>query len=216
MSEPAGPAATRVAVLDYGIGNLRSAQKALEHVGARAELTSDRATIEAADAIVLPGVGSFGRCREALAASGLDRLAAAAIEADVPFLGICVGMQLLLEGSEESPGVKGLGVLPGTARRLPRHVKHPQMQWNRLTLHGRSPLFDGLEEPLWMYFVHSFAASPGDQVVATCHYGGEVTAAMQRGRVLATQFHPEKSGRSGLSVLDNFVRFAAIARSDAA
>jgi len=198
----------RLAVLDYGIGNLRSAQKALEHVGASATLTADPSVIEAADAVVLPGVGAFGRCREALAETGLDRVALDAVASGRPFLGICIGMQLLYDESEESPGVEGLGVLPGVVRRLPAEVKHPQMQWNRLDITGNSPLFDGLGERPWMYFVHSFAAEATDDVIATVDYGGPVTAAAQRGSVMATQFHPEKSGRGGLAVLENFVRLA--------
>ena len=198
-----------VAVLDYGIGNLRSAQKALEHVGARAELTADPDRVAAADAVVLPGVGAFGRCREELAATGLDAVARDAVASGRPFLGICVGMQLLYEGSEESPGVDGLGILPGVVRRLPEGVKHPQMQWNRIDLTDGAALFAGLGERPWMYFVHSFAAELTDDVVATCDYGGPVTAAVQRANVHATQFHPEKSGRGGLAVLANFVEMAA-------
>ena len=194
-----------VAVLDYGIGNLRSAQKALERVGADARLTADAALVADAAGVVLPGVGAFGRSMEALRDAGLDGVALKAIAADVPFLGICVGMQLLYEGSEESPQHAGLGVLAGTVRRLPEGVKHPQMQWNLVETVGRSPLVDGLEEPLWVYFVHSFAPPPGPHVVATCDYGGPVVAAVQRGRLWATQFHPEKSGRAGLGVLANFV-----------
>lgn len=194
-----------VAVLDYGIGNLRSAQKALQQVGADARLTPDPALVADAAGVVLPGVGAFGRCMEALADAGLDRVALKAIAADVPFLGICVGMQLLYEGSEESPEVAGLGVLPGMVGRLPEGVKHPQMQWNVVDQLGPSALVDGLEQPLWAYFVHSFAPPPGPHVVATCDYGGPVVAAVERGNLWATQFHPEKSGRAGLAVLANFV-----------
>ncbi|CAN5157983.1 imidazole glycerol phosphate synthase subunit HisH [soil metagenome] len=194
-----------VAVLDYGIGNLRSAQKALELVGADARLTADAALVADAAGVVLPGVGAFGRCMEGLRDADLDKVAIKAIAADVPFLGICVGMQLLYEGSEESPERAGLGVLAGTVRRLPEGVKHPQMQWNVVDLVGRPALANGLDRPLWAYFVHSFAPPPGDHVVATCDYGGPVVAAVQRGRLWATQFHPEKSGRAGLGVLANFV-----------
>ncbi len=162
-----------IAVLDYGIGNLRSAEKALEHVGADALLTADADEVAAADAVVLPGVGAFGRCRDALAATGLDDVALAAVASGRPFLGICVGMQLLYDASEESPGVVGLGVLPGVVRRLPDGVKHPQMQWNRLDLLTETPLLAGLGERPWMYFVHSYAAETTDDVIATCDYGGE-------------------------------------------
>jgi glutamine amidotransferase len=194
-----------VAVLDYGIGNLRSAQKALERVGADARLTADPDEIAAADGVVLPGVGAFGRCMDALRESGLDRIAIDASAAGRPFLGICVGMQLLYEGSEEDPDAAGLGILPGIVRRLPEGVKHPQMQWNTLDVTGNPPLFAGIERPIWVYFVHSYAAEVTDDVVATCDYGGPVAAAVVRGDLWATQFHPEKSGEAGLAILENFV-----------
>ena len=205
-----GAVAPRVAVLDYGIGNLRSAEKALQHVGARAQLTADPAEAASADAVVLPGVGAFGPCRDALAASRLDTVALEAAASGRPFLGICVGMQLLYEGSEESPGAVGLGILPGQVRRLPEGVKHPQMQWNRLDVRrAGSDLLDGTTadgSAPWMYFVHSFAAEVTDDVVATCDYGGPVAAMAVRGNVVATQFHPEKSGHAGLDLLRNWVR----------
>lgn len=203
----AGAAVERplVAVLDYGIGNLRSAQKALEHVGADARLTADPAVIEEAAAVVLPGVGAFGRCMEALHRTGLADLAVGAAASGRPFLGICVGMQLMYEASEESPGVAGLGILPGTIRRLPAGVKHPQMQWNVLQPSRPSALLAGLPDPAWMYFVHSFAAEDGPDTVATCDYGGPVVAAVERGTIAATQFHPEKSGEAGLALLRSFV-----------
>jgi glutamine amidotransferase len=197
-------------VLDYGIGNLRSAAKAFQHVGADAVLTADPEQVASADAVVLPGVGAFGRCREALHDSGLDEVALEAVASGRPFLGICVGMQLLYDGSEEAPGVTGLGVLAGMVRRLPAGVKHPQMQWNRLELQAESPLLEGLGDAPWMYFVHSFAPEHTGEVVATCDYGGPVTAAAQRENVMATQFHPEKSGAAGLALLANFVRLAAV------
>jgi glutamine amidotransferase len=203
-----------VAVLDYGIGNLRSAEKALQHVGADATLTADPDRVAAADAVVLPGVGAFGPCVRALVDRGLDVVARRAVADGVPFLGICVGMQVLYESSEESPGVPGLGLLPGTVRRLPDGVKYPQMQWNTLDVSGSDHLFDGLGGSPWMYFVHSFAAEMGDDVVATCDYGGPVAAAARRGSVRAVQFHPEKSGRPGLELLANFVRIAAERGSD--
>lgn len=194
----------RVAVLDYGIGNLRSAEKALQKVGADARLVTDPAEAEAADGIVLPGVGAFGACMGALRASGLDKVAVEAVKAGRPFLGVCVGMQMLYEASDESPGVEGLGLLPGTVRRLPAGVKHPQMQWNTLQLTGESALLAGLAQPAWVYFVHSYAAEPHDGVVATCDYGGPVVAVVERDRLWATQFHPEKSGTTGLGILANF------------
>jgi imidazole glycerol-phosphate synthase subunit HisH len=194
-----------VAVLDYGIGNLRSAQKALERVGADARLTDDPDLIGRADAVVLPGVGAFGACMAALRATGLEKPAIDAAGSGRPFLGICVGMQLLYEGSDESPGVPGLGVLPGTVRLLPGDVKRPQMQWNRLEVRWDDPLLAGLEKDAWVYFVHSYAAEHSDHVLATCDYGGPVVAVVQHDRVWATQFHPEKSGAHGLRLMANFV-----------
>ncbi len=195
-----------IAVLDYGIGNLRSAEKALQFLGADARLVSDPDRASGAEAVVLPGVGSFGRCMEALRDCGLDRVALDAVSAGKPFLGICVGMQMLYEGSEESPGVPGLGVLSGVVTKLPDGVKRPQMQWNQLKLvRADSPLLAGLGPEPWVYFVHSYAPPPGDAIVATCDYGGAVAAAAVRDRVWATQFHPEKSGPTGLALLANFV-----------
>ena len=193
-----------IAVLDYGIGNLRSAEKALERVGADARLTADPAEVGAAQGVVLPGVGHFGRCMEALRDAGLEEPARAAIEAGTPFLGICVGMQLLYDGSDEAPDVKGMGVLPGHVRLLPDGVKRPQMQWNQLDF-TPNPMLAGLDDPVWMYFVHSYAPEPSDDVVAYCHYGGPVVAAVVRENLWATQFHPEKSGAAGLRLLANFV-----------
>ena len=198
-----------VAVLDYGIGNLRSAQKALEKVGADARLTADSGLIADADAVVLPGVGAFGACMDALRDCELDEVAIAAANDDRPFLGVCVGMQMLYEGSEESPGSVGLGVLPGNLRRLPETVKRPQMQWNLLDIHRPSQLFAPVSDPVWVYFVHSYAAdADGDSVVATCDYGGPVAAAIEREGLWATQFHPEKSGTVGLDLLRGFVTAA--------
>jgi glutamine amidotransferase len=203
---PGGEARPLIAVLDYGIGNLRSAQKALEKVGADARLTADHGLVRDAAGVVLPGVGAFGRCMEALRDRGLDAVAWSAIDAQQPFLGVCVGMQMLFDGSEESPGATGLGVFPGMIRRLPGGVKHPQMQWNVIDVKRPCSLLDGLPEPTWAYFVHSYAADgdPAD-VVATCDYGGPVTAMVGRDIVWATQFHPEKSSTAGLALLGNFV-----------
>ena len=194
-----------IAVLDYGIGNLRSAQKALERVGADARLTDDPGVIRDAAGVVVPGVGAFGACVGALRSSGLDKLALEAVDAGRPFLGICIGMQMLYEGSEEDPGVEGLGVLPGTVRLLPDGVKRPQMQWNVLDIRRPTPMLAGLEPPVWVYFVHSYAPDDLEHAVATCEYGGTVVAAVERGSVWAAQFHPEKSGATGLRLLRNFV-----------
>ncbi len=212
MSER-GTARPRIAVLDYGIGNLRSAQKALEHVGADARLTADVDEIASADAVVLPGVGAFGACMHALAACGLDTAALSAVASGRPFLGICVGMQMMFEGSTESPGVSGLGVFEGVVDLLVGDVKRPQMQWNVLQPRATDPLLTGLEHDAWVYFVHSYAAPLDHSCIATCDYGSDVVAMVRKGRVWATQFHPEKSGPSGLRLLTNFVDFV---REDAA
>jgi glutamine amidotransferase len=195
-----------IAVLDYEIGNLRSAQKALEHLGADARLTADPGLVRDAAGVVLPGVGAFGRCMEALRRTGLDALVTEAVDLGRPFLGICIGMQMLFEASEESPGTGGLGVLPGRVRLLPGEVKRPQMQWNRLDRRGDPALLRGVPDPAWAYFVHSYAADTDDAIVtATCDYGGPVVAAVAQGSVWATQFHPEKSSRTGLAALQAFV-----------
>jgi len=163
-----------IAVLDYGIGNLRSAEKALVHLGADACLVTDPEVVAGAQGVVVPGVGAFGPCADALHRSGMREAALDAVDRGVPFLGICIGFQLLYEGSEEAPGVKGLGILDGTVRALPPGVKSPQMQWNQLSRVGSSEsvLLAGLGEQPWVYFVHSYAPEMTDAVVATCDYGG--------------------------------------------
>jgi glutamine amidotransferase len=206
VAPPASNARPAVAVLDYGIGNLRSAEKALQHVGAGARLTADRGFIDEAAGVVLPGVGAFGRCMEALRDAGLEDVALGAIDSGRPFLGICVGMQMLFAGSDESPGVTGLGRFPVPVRWLPEGVKRPQMQWNRLVARRSSPLLDGLEPEPWVYFVHSFAPEDSPATIATCDYGGDVVAMVADANVVAMQFHPEKSGANGLALLANWVR----------
>ncbi len=198
---------TRIAVLDYGIGNLRSAQKALEHVGADAVLTDDPAVASAADAVVLPGVGAFGACMDALRSSGLEPAVRDAVASGRPFIGICVGMQMLFDSSEEDPSATGLGIIPGRVRFIPEGVTRPQMQWNRLHVKSPDPMFDGLGDDPWMYFVHSLHGVPDDpaDVVATVRYGSELNVAFRRGNVFAVQFHPEKSATAGLGLLANFV-----------
>jgi glutamine amidotransferase len=200
-----------IAVVDYGIGNLRSAEKALQRLGAAAQLTSSPSDIARADAVVLPGVGNFGACMHALRASGLEAATLDAAHDHRPFLGICVGMQMLFDGSDESPGVRGLGVVPGQITRLPTTERLPQMGWNTLDVTPGSKLMAGLPEPAWCYFVHSYAPEPADDgvVAAWCDYGRRFAAAVERGPLWATQFHPEKSGTVGLSLLENFVDAAA-------
>jgi imidazole glycerol-phosphate synthase subunit HisH len=204
-----------IAVCDYGIGNLHSAHKALARQGADARLTADRGVIAGADAVVLPGVGAFGACMAALRSSGLEDPVREAIASGRPFLGICIGTQMLFDDSEESPGVSGLGVVPGTVRRLAGAVKHPQMQWNQVdVLDPAEPLFAGLGPRPWFYFVHSLHGVPEDPttVAATCEYGGRVNAAFRAGNVFASQFHPEKSAAAGKRLFSNFVNFVGAAR----
>lgn len=197
-----------VAVLDYGIGNLHSARKALEKMGADARLTVDPGLVADADGVVLPGVGAFGACMRALRSVGLDRPALDAVVSGRPFLGICVGMQMLFDRSEEDEVEGGLGVIPGIVRWIPPGVKIPQMQWNRLEIRSADdPMLAELGADPWVYFVHSLHGVPDDPsvVVATCEYGVELNAAFRLGNVFATQFHPEKSGPTGLQLLANFV-----------
>ena len=196
-----------IAVLDYGIGNLSSAQKALVRTGADARLTRDAGLVADADGVVLPGVGAFGACMDALRGAGLEPVVHAAVESGRPFLGICVGMQMLFDASDEDPTHRGLGVVPGRVTAIPDTVRKPQMQWNELRVKTPDVLFAGLPAVPWVYFVHSYAARPTDDsvVVATCDYGAELTAVVRRGNVVATQFHPEKSAADGLAMLANFV-----------
>ena len=205
-----------VAVLDYGIGNLRSACKALERVGADARLTADAGLVADADAVVLPGVGAFGACMDALRGAGLEQVALEAAGSGKPFMGICVGMQMLFDASDEDPHARGLGIIPGRVQWISAEVPRPQMQWNQLRVqpaHAADPMFAGLGAAPWMYFLHSLLGVPTDPsaVAATCDYGGTVNAAFRQGTVFATQFHPEKSGSDGLALLANFVRVAGAA-----
>ncbi len=203
-----------VAVVDYGIGNLHSAHKSLQHQGADARLTDDVGLIRDAVAVVLPGVGAFGACLDALRSRGLEEPVLDAVASGRPFLGVCIGTQMLFDASEEDPGARGLGVLPGTVQWIPPGVKRPQMQWNRVDAAAADdPMFAGLGERPWFYFVHSLHGVPDDPaaVVATCDYGGPVNAAFRAGNVFAVQFHPEKSASAGLGLLGNFVSSLAVA-----
>lgn len=194
----------RVGVVDYGIGNLRSAEKALEHLGVDARLCTTPAEVDAADVVVLPGVGSFGRCVAEIDARGLRESCVAAASDGRPFLGICVGLQLLFESSAESPGAVGLGVLEGEVARIATDLPLPQMQWNLTKGRGGGALA-AAAAGRYFYYVHSYVAPRSAPAAATCDYGGELVAALQDGPLWAVQFHPEKSGRAGLDFLAAFV-----------
>jgi len=199
-----------VAVIDYGMGNLASVRKAVRFLGHRAEVTSDPKKVARADALILPGVGAFGPAmrelrRRRLVAPILDSVASCR-----PFLGLCLGLQLLFESSEESPGVRGLGILPGRIRRFPRgrNLKVPHMGWNQLEIIRRNRLLADVPDGAFMYFVHSFYAEPGDRslVAARTGYGRAFPSVVwDGGRIWATQFHPEKSQKWGLRILKNFL-----------
>lgn len=184
----------KVAVLDHGMGNLRSVQKALQAAGAEAIVTNDGAAIEDSDALCVPGQGIFGRCVENLEASGLDRLVAHWIEDGRPYLGICLGMQVLFESSEEKGPVRGLGVLEGTVSRLPATARVPHIGWNTVD-----------EE--YFYFDHSYAVEPVDEAIVTgrTEHGRSLVARIEIGPILGVQFHPEKSGRAGISLLSGWL-----------
>ena len=197
----------KIAIIDYGMGNLHSAAKALEKVGAQVKVTSDPELVRQADKVILPGVGAFGDCMKNLNERELAPVIHEVIAAGKPFLGICVGLQLLFEGSEEDPGVAGLGIFKGMVRKIAAPgLKIPHMGWNNLEYRTSSSLFQGLPPAAYVYFVHSFHAVPTDEscITAVTDYGGQVTAAVGRGLVQAVQFHPEKSSAVGLKILANF------------
>lgn len=192
-----------IAIIDYGSGNLRSIANAFRRIGADACVTSDPQILEAADALVLPGVGAFGSAMAKL--EDLRETLLGNIRDGKPFLGICLGLQVLLSESQESPGVQGLDLIPGRVIRIPPGNKVPHMGWNQLVIVKDSQLLEGAEEE-YFYFVHSYYAEPStDVVVARTDYGVEMTAAIESDNIHATQFHPEKSGEAGLDVLRNFV-----------
>lgn len=205
-----------IAVIDYGVGNLYSVEKALKFVGGEVKVTSSAADLKNADKLVLPGVGAFGDCMKNLAATGLIPTIFEQVLIHKPLLGICVGLQILFESSEESPNVKGLGIFKGEIKKIRAgNLKIPHMGWNSIEIgrknnlikFGASKIFAGLEGKNYFYFVHSYHAAPSnaDIVTATTDYGEKVTAAVELGNIFATQFHPEKSGDVGLKVLKNFV-----------
>ena len=205
-----------IAVLDYGMGNLRSVQKALERVGARVEVTNDHARVRAAEGIVLPGVGAFPRAMDSVRRLGLDALIRERLVEGTPTLGICLGMQLLFEGSTELGGAEGLGFMGGSVEALDAPgLKIPQIGWNQVSWKRATPLGEGTPNPCAFYHVHSFAprvADPAD-VVGTATYGGPFATAVARGSLFGVQFHPEKSGPAGLRLLRNF---AAVCERSAA
>ena len=196
-----------IAIIDYGMGNLNSVEKAFVKLGCEVTVTSDAEVVAMADKVVLPGVGAFGDCMQNLVSYGLCDVIRQVIAEGKPFLGICLGLQLLFEASEEDPGVAGLGIFPGMIKKIDATgLKIPQIGWNSLNFREKSSLFQGLPDPAYVYFVHSFHAVPKDAslITATVSYGSEVTAAIGRGKVQAVQFHPEKSGTVGLKILQNF------------
>jgi imidazole glycerol-phosphate synthase subunit HisH len=201
----------RVAILNYGMGNLRSAAMAFEHVGASVEVTSDHEAVMAAHAVVLPGVGAFPKAMEAVRRLGLDELVRERVEAGVPVLGICLGMQLLFESSTELGGASGIGLVTGAVEPLDAAgLKVPQIGWNQVEWRPEKQLATGLGERAAMYHVHSYAVKPEDPevIVGTAVYGTEFVSAIERGNLYGVQFHPEKSSRDGLQLLRNFVNVA--------
>ena len=193
------------AIVDYGVGNLKSVSNALSYVGLDNRITGDAGELERANAILLPGVGAFPDAARKLRQTGLDEVILRAGR-EKPVLGICLGMQLLFARGEEGEDCLGLGVVPGVVKRMETQYKLPHIGWNSLSFPNPSPLFRGLEEGAWVYFVHSFSGRADDstQVIATTDYGMEVVAAVQNGNFFGTQFHPEKSGDTGLRLLRAF------------
>ncbi|MBR2178989.1 MAG: imidazole glycerol phosphate synthase subunit HisH [Selenomonadaceae bacterium] len=199
-----------IAVIDYGVGNLFSVEKAFASIGEDVQVTGEAEDLKMADKLVLPGVGAFGDCMKNLEATGLIPVILEQIDNRKPLLGICVGLQILFEGSEESPNVKGLGVFKGMVKRINApQLKIPHMGWNSVL--AQSNLFDGLQDKPYFYFVHSYHAVPEDRslITATTEYGETLTAAVANDNIYATQFHPEKSGDVGLQVLKNFVNIGS-------
>lgn len=207
-----------ITIIDYGIGNLRSMEKALEKVGATVQRTDDRDAVANADRLILPGVGAFGACINEIRSRDLERPIQTAIERGVPFLGVCVGMQLLFEAGHEKGVHEGLGVLPGRVvhfrdadREVPETLSIPHMGWNTIEPTQTSPLLHNLGDEPYFYFVHSYhaIASKASDVLATTTYGHQFPSVVQRDHVSGVQFHPEKSQSSGLSLLENFAHFPA-------
>ena len=200
-----------IGIVDYGVGNRRSVEKAFEKVGADVVLSSDAARLEACDGLVVPGVGAFPEGMRRLRASGLDRVVVDRAEAGVPVIGLCLGMQLLFESSTEHEGAIGLGLLPGQIVKLDtRGLNLPHIGWNTISWTRSSPLVEGLPDPAAFYHVHSYAPEPADadDVLGTGEYGSPFVSFVERGRSFGAQCHPEKSSTHGLQLLGNFVRIA--------
>lgn len=194
-----------IAIIDYGMGNLRSVQKAFEYLGYNAVITDDIAEMERADKLVLPGVGAFGDAIQTIRDKGIDKVIYKAAEDKKPFLGICLGMQMIFDKSYEYGEFEGLGLIKGEIKLLPDNVKKPHIGWNDLDIKMRSPLFEGLPEKPYVYFVHSYYLETDATVVsATTYYGKDIQVAVQKDNIFALQFHPEKSGDVGLQILKNF------------
>jgi len=198
----------KIAVLDYGMGNLRSVARAIEHVGGTPEVTDDARTALGADGLVVPGVGHFGACMRNLRERGLDAVVTGFAASGRPTFGVCVGMQILFEGSEEDPA-DGLGLFAGGSRRLPAGVKVPHMGWNTVEWTRPHPFIREVPPDARFYFVHSFAPDPDEAAVGVTEHGRPFAAAIARGNVFATQFHPERSGEAGLQLYESFVLEAA-------
>lgn len=198
-----------VAIIDYGAGNLSSVKKALDYLGAESEITQDKSKILSASHVILPGVGSFGDAMNSMKERGLVETIKRAAVSGKPFLGICLGLQLLFESSDESAGVEGLGLLNGRIVEIPKDkgLKVPHIGWNSVSLNKSNGIFKGIDEQSYFYFVHSFylTGADDDVVAATTQYGVNIQCAVQKGNLCATQFHPEKSGKTGLKVLKNFL-----------
>lgn len=195
-------------IIDYGSGNLRSVQKAFEHVGVQAEVGGDVARMRDARGLVLPGVGAFGSAMEELQRRGLPEVIRERVEAGVPFLGVCLGQQLLFERSEESPGVAGLGLLQGDVRLLPVQLKVPHIGWNTVEIAKASPVLEGIPNGSAFYFVHSYVVVPRrpSDVLTFTEYGVAFASGVERDNVVAFQFHPEKSSSLGLEIYRNFAQ----------
>ena len=201
-----------IAVIDYDAGNLKSVEKALIFLGETPVITRDREELLAADKVILPGVGAFGDAMDRLLQYGLVDVIKEVVKKGTPFLGICLGLQLMFESSEESPGVEGLGLLPGKILKIPETpgMKVPHMGWNSLKIDPNSRLFKGIPDGNYVYFVHSYYLKAGseDIVAATTEYGTHIHAAVEKGNLFACQFHPEKSSQTGLKILENFIKLS--------